>query len=290
MAYVEESRTRGGSINEHGSALAQEWRRLTRVATGVALLTSPAFFMVLYESDHLGLPLSILITIAAVVLFRGLIEVVVRKMIPGPACTAPRRGSSRTISWLAAATGTGVPVPAAPGPDRLHLPAAAPVPGAVRVRRSERVVLQPVPGPAPDLPAGRPSPAGAGVRAAAAAAVHQRLHPVRAVPVHGGPRRSQLRAGRCELGGQDRRRPGPGGGQGGDHPRDHPLAVGRGVREGRRQARARPAVPGRARNRQDDDFQGDRHQLQLPVRDDPRFRVRADVHGDGRARGAVPRA
>ena len=44
-----------GSINEHASALAYEWRRLTRAATAVALLTAPAFFLVLYESNHISL-------------------------------------------------------------------------------------------------------------------------------------------------------------------------------------------------------------------------------------------
>ena len=73
-----------GPINEHASALAYEWRRLTRVATGVALLTSPAFFLLLYRSDHLGLVLSLAITAVAVVTFRGLVEVVVRKLIPTP--------------------------------------------------------------------------------------------------------------------------------------------------------------------------------------------------------------
>jgi cell division protease FtsH len=73
-----------GSINEHASTLAREWRRLTRVATGVALLTSPAFFLVLYQSDHLGVGVSLLITVVAVIAFRGLIEVVVRKLIPWP--------------------------------------------------------------------------------------------------------------------------------------------------------------------------------------------------------------
>jgi cell division protease FtsH len=93
MAYVEESpRTRGSSINEHASALAHEWRRLTRLATGVALLTSPAFFLILYQSDHLGLAVSILITIAAVVIFRGLIEVVVRKLIPWPSLYGAEEG------------------------------------------------------------------------------------------------------------------------------------------------------------------------------------------------------
>ena len=43
--------------------------------------------------------------------------------------------------------------------------------------------------------------------------------------------------------------------------------------QGRRQARARPAVPGRPGHRQDDALQGHRHQLQLPVRDDARARA-----------------
>ena len=73
-----------GPINEHASALAYEWRRLTRVATGVALLTSPAFFLLLYRSDHLGLVPSLAITAVAVVTFRGLVEVIVRKLIPTP--------------------------------------------------------------------------------------------------------------------------------------------------------------------------------------------------------------
>jgi ATP-dependent Zn protease len=73
-----------GRINEHSSALAQEWRRLTRAATAVALFTAPAFFLLLYDSNHLGLLLSLLVTVIAVVSFRGLVEVVARKLIPSP--------------------------------------------------------------------------------------------------------------------------------------------------------------------------------------------------------------
>jgi ATP-dependent Zn protease len=85
MAYAEQSAPRmRGPINEHASALAHEWRRLTRVATAVALFTSPAFFLLLYQSDHLGLLVSLILTIVAVVAFRGLVEVVVRRLIPTP--------------------------------------------------------------------------------------------------------------------------------------------------------------------------------------------------------------
>jgi ATP-dependent Zn protease len=73
-----------GAINEHASALAHEWRRLTRAATFVALLTAPAFFLLLFDSNHLGLILSLIVTVVAVVTFRGLVEVVTRRMIPSP--------------------------------------------------------------------------------------------------------------------------------------------------------------------------------------------------------------
>ncbi|HEX3616754.1 MAG TPA: ATP-binding protein, partial [Solirubrobacteraceae bacterium] len=84
MAYAEQTTKMRGPINEHASALAHEWRRLTRAATFVALLTAPAFFLVLYESNHLGLIVSILITALAVLAFRGLVEVVVRHFLPWP--------------------------------------------------------------------------------------------------------------------------------------------------------------------------------------------------------------
>jgi hypothetical protein len=75
---------KGGGINEHASALAYEWRRLTRAATFVALLTAPAFFVILYDSNGLSVFWALLITLIAVVMFRGLIEVVTRKLIPSP--------------------------------------------------------------------------------------------------------------------------------------------------------------------------------------------------------------
>jgi len=71
-------------INEHASALAYEWRRLTRAATAVALFTAPAFFLILYDSNHISLIWSLLITVIAVIGFRGLVEVLARKLIPSP--------------------------------------------------------------------------------------------------------------------------------------------------------------------------------------------------------------
>ncbi len=73
-----------GRINQDASALALQWRGLTRVATAVALLTSPVFFLVLYETDHLSFAGALIITALAVIVFRGLVEVVSRKLIPSP--------------------------------------------------------------------------------------------------------------------------------------------------------------------------------------------------------------
>ncbi len=84
MAYAQESPGISAPINEHSSALAAEWRRLTRAATFVALLTAPAFFLILFDSNRLGLVLSLIITVIAVITFRGLVEVVTRKLIPSP--------------------------------------------------------------------------------------------------------------------------------------------------------------------------------------------------------------
>jgi cell division protease FtsH len=84
MAYAEQSPRMGRPINEHASALAHEWRRLTRAATGVALLTAPAFFLVLYDANHLNVIVAVIVTVLAVLIFRGLVEVVARKLIPSP--------------------------------------------------------------------------------------------------------------------------------------------------------------------------------------------------------------
>jgi cell division protease FtsH len=84
MAYATERPAAAAGINDHAFALAAEWRRLTRAATLVALLTAPAFFLILFDSNHLSLISALLITAIAVVMFRGLVEVVTRKLIPSP--------------------------------------------------------------------------------------------------------------------------------------------------------------------------------------------------------------
>jgi ATP-dependent Zn protease len=41
-------------------------------------------FLILYRSDHIGLAASLIITVVAILAFRGLVEVIVRKLIPSP--------------------------------------------------------------------------------------------------------------------------------------------------------------------------------------------------------------
>src|SRR6476661_1953331 len=69
---------------EQRNALAMQWRQLTRAATFVALLTSPAFFVILYQRNGWGMVAALIVTLAAVIAFRGLIDVLARKMIPSP--------------------------------------------------------------------------------------------------------------------------------------------------------------------------------------------------------------
>jgi SpoVK/Ycf46/Vps4 family AAA+-type ATPase len=57
---------------------------LARIATGVAVLTSPFFFLVLYRVVGWGLAASILLTALCVFAFRGLFDVVSRRFIPYP--------------------------------------------------------------------------------------------------------------------------------------------------------------------------------------------------------------
>src|SRR5258708_37222267 len=69
---------------EQRNALATQWRQLTRAATFVALLTSPAFFVILYQRNGWGMLAALVVTGIAVIAFRGLIDVLARKLIPSP--------------------------------------------------------------------------------------------------------------------------------------------------------------------------------------------------------------
>jgi cell division protease FtsH len=76
--------TGGLRINEESVELARELRRLARAATFVAFLTSPALVIYLHRVDHWSWLWSILAAFGAAVAFRGLVDVLVRRLIPWP--------------------------------------------------------------------------------------------------------------------------------------------------------------------------------------------------------------
>jgi SpoVK/Ycf46/Vps4 family AAA+-type ATPase len=71
-------------VNEHSIALAREWRRLGRAATAVAVLTSPALFLTLWDRFEWPLFWAILGTFLGIAAVRGAIDVVAHKLIPAP--------------------------------------------------------------------------------------------------------------------------------------------------------------------------------------------------------------
>jgi cell division protease FtsH len=64
--------------------LASSWRKLTRAATFVALLTSPALIAFFMRQDHWPFWKALVVTLLIVVAFRGLVDLVFRRLIPWP--------------------------------------------------------------------------------------------------------------------------------------------------------------------------------------------------------------
>jgi ATP-dependent Zn protease len=71
-------------VNENAVSLAREWRRLGRAATAVALLTSPAVFVLFHNRYGWSWPWAILGALAVVVVFRALVDIVAHRVIPTP--------------------------------------------------------------------------------------------------------------------------------------------------------------------------------------------------------------
>jgi cell division protease FtsH len=64
--------------------LGEQWRRLTRSATLIAVLTSPGVFLWLYYKLDLRIGWALFWTFIAVILFRGFVDITVRRFIPWP--------------------------------------------------------------------------------------------------------------------------------------------------------------------------------------------------------------
>jgi cell division protease FtsH len=78
-------------VGEHSIALARQWRRLGRAATFVAILTSPALFVILYDRAEWPLVWALAGTLIGIAAFRGLIDVLAHKLIPAPSLYGAER-------------------------------------------------------------------------------------------------------------------------------------------------------------------------------------------------------
>jgi cell division protease FtsH len=74
----------GRRVNEQSLALAHEWRRLGRAATAVAILTSPALYVLLHGTYGWPIGWALLGTLIGVAAFRGLVDVLAHRLIPAP--------------------------------------------------------------------------------------------------------------------------------------------------------------------------------------------------------------
>ncbi|MGE5690347.1 MAG: AAA family ATPase [Pseudomonadota bacterium] len=84
MATAEQGLAGAGGMNDSAMILADQWRRLRRSATAVALLTSPAAFIWFHEVRSWSLAASLLGTFLVVIAFRGLIDLIFKRAIPWP--------------------------------------------------------------------------------------------------------------------------------------------------------------------------------------------------------------
>jgi cell division protease FtsH len=71
-------------MSQEATALAYEWRKLTRAATAVAVLTSPAWFLVFWKANHWDWYWALLATFVGVIAFRGAVDVLSHRLIPAP--------------------------------------------------------------------------------------------------------------------------------------------------------------------------------------------------------------
>src|SRR3989442_15224205 len=85
MSYAEDSPpSLKPRMSQEATALAYEWRKLTRAATAVAVLTSPAWFLVFWKANHWDWYWALLATFVGVAAFRGAVDVISHKVIPAP--------------------------------------------------------------------------------------------------------------------------------------------------------------------------------------------------------------
>src|SRR5438045_9620691 len=76
----------GGGVyaTEQQRELTNQWRMLRRLATGVAILTSPAVFIWLHKQQGWAIGWSLVLTIVAVGAFRGVLDLIFHRFIRWP--------------------------------------------------------------------------------------------------------------------------------------------------------------------------------------------------------------
>ncbi len=74
----------GPASSDESRELAASWRRLTRALTIVAVLTSPALVAFFVRQDNWPVWKAIVVTLLLIVVFRGLVDIVLRRLIPWP--------------------------------------------------------------------------------------------------------------------------------------------------------------------------------------------------------------
>jgi ATP-dependent Zn protease len=84
MATVDTGLDRLAPEGEASHELALSWRRLTRAATIVAVLTAPALYVWFTKQNGWDWWVALLATIGVIAVFRGLAELIIRRLIPWP--------------------------------------------------------------------------------------------------------------------------------------------------------------------------------------------------------------
>jgi ATP-dependent Zn protease len=74
----------GFTAQDASRELADQWRRLRRAATTVALLTSPAGFVWFHQHSGYSVTKSIVLSFLVVIAFRGLLDLLFKRTIPWP--------------------------------------------------------------------------------------------------------------------------------------------------------------------------------------------------------------
>src|SRR6185437_4427405 len=72
------------ALTESHTILSRELRRLTRVATFIAIIASPSVFYWFHHHSGMAVGKALILTFLACVAFRGAVDIVVRRVIPWP--------------------------------------------------------------------------------------------------------------------------------------------------------------------------------------------------------------